>query len=373
MVVSKLHHTSPENRLLNHSLSIGAIVIYQANALVYRPQEGRAETELLTSVCQHTVHGPTMYDRGAYFLSDVIEDHGYTLPNVRQVDDDSLLTLYRRDLMEDIEYEFFDDLVAAMVQKQIAGSSHDMVVDETETQTDLLSRQAARASSRARQRYVQMELGAFEDFDSAPQSGGFFGDGIDESMWRIGMVPGLANILRRFPSDVLRIAPKPKSQDMGQAEWLCLSPMEVDVADIKVFQSPDFKPVISEAMCYAMSPSEWRDIAYERFFPMKGFTPPSNFQGYRSMKYWVLWSNLMTRTGEEDAEVIRELVYPWFSQLAWLPSPEKDRVWSTKPATGHNKWIRDPSSGTLASIPRLVINSEALANSKSSVELVEES
>lgn len=49
--------------------------------------------------------------------------------------------------MENIEYEFFNDLVTAMAQKQIAGTSHDMVVNKIDTQTNNLLRGAETCTS----------------------------------------------------------------------------------------------------------------------------------------------------------------------------------------------------------------------------------
>jgi hypothetical protein len=82
------------------------------NAIIYRPAEGRAETVLLEAACQHVIEEngrscPSLYDRGCYFLSDIVETNGsYHLPAIRPIDSETLLSLYHRDSIEDIKAEF---------------------------------------------------------------------------------------------------------------------------------------------------------------------------------------------------------------------------------------------------------------------------
>ena len=90
------------------------------NALIYRPGEGRAETELLAAACQHLgANGdsggsdnedqtePVLYKQGLYFLSDIINDpHCYRLPDTRSVNDQVLAVLYRRSGMTEIKQSF---------------------------------------------------------------------------------------------------------------------------------------------------------------------------------------------------------------------------------------------------------------------------
>ena len=77
-----------------------------------------------------------MYDRGTYFLSDVIEDHGYTLPDIQLVDENSLLTLYCRDFVEDIEFEFIEEPVTSWALNQTVGTGHDAVMDGIDSQME---------------------------------------------------------------------------------------------------------------------------------------------------------------------------------------------------------------------------------------------
>lgn len=111
-VVKRLENDDFKTRLRNESLALGAIAAYQMNAIIYRPAEGRAETVLLEAACQHVIEEdgrsrPSLYDRGCYFLSDIVETNGsYHLPTIRPIDSETLLSLYRRDSIEDIKAEF---------------------------------------------------------------------------------------------------------------------------------------------------------------------------------------------------------------------------------------------------------------------------
>jgi len=111
-VVKRLENDDINTRLRNEYLSMGAIITYQFNAIIYRPAEGRAEKILLEAACQHTMDEngllrPSLYNRGCYFLSDVVESNAsYHLPMVRPIDFEVLLSLYRRDSIEDVEAEF---------------------------------------------------------------------------------------------------------------------------------------------------------------------------------------------------------------------------------------------------------------------------
>lgn len=111
-VAKSLESEDIDTRLRNESLSMGAILAYQFNAIIYRPAEGRAEKVLLEAACQHIVDEstcsyPILYNRGCYFLSDAVKaDKSYHLPTVRRIDCAVLASLYRRDSFQDIEAEF---------------------------------------------------------------------------------------------------------------------------------------------------------------------------------------------------------------------------------------------------------------------------
>src|ERR1700683_2063974 len=126
-VVKNLRNANATVRLRNTSLALGALVTYQINALIYRPAEGGAETELLAAASQHIFDAkdssskPIMYDRGTFFWSDIVDDReGFLLPNVRPVSSGSILALYRRDFMDDIEAE----LEKSPSQRDISDATH---------------------------------------------------------------------------------------------------------------------------------------------------------------------------------------------------------------------------------------------------------
>lgn len=111
-VVKHLENEDTNIRLQNEYLTTGAIVAYQFNAIIYRPAEGRAEKVLLEAACQHVLDEngcsrPNLYDRGCYFLSDIVKTNkSYRLPTVWPLDVEVLQCLYHRDSIEDIKAEF---------------------------------------------------------------------------------------------------------------------------------------------------------------------------------------------------------------------------------------------------------------------------
>src|SRR3954470_11438302 len=119
-IVKFLKNSPPAGRILRASLALGAITIYQLNALIYRPGEGKAEKELLDAAFQHILRTndsdgeedddnsePIMYRRGLYFLSDIVSDkYCYRLPACRPLGGETLARLYRRPNIGAVEQEF---------------------------------------------------------------------------------------------------------------------------------------------------------------------------------------------------------------------------------------------------------------------------
>jgi hypothetical protein len=111
----------PECRIWQPSLELGAITVYMLNALIYRPGERQAETALVNAACQHVrsdaddsdseddddVTKPILYERGLYFISDLILDRRYyRLPASRPIEPEALAVLYWRPGLKSIQQEF---------------------------------------------------------------------------------------------------------------------------------------------------------------------------------------------------------------------------------------------------------------------------
>lgn len=321
-------------RFQNASLALGALVTYQINALIYRPAEGEAEKELLNAASQHVYDVksssyPIMYERGAYFLSDIADD-GVSLPSARLVGPNILLSLYRRHFMEDIEAELHGPPSQNETPNAVQTTSH--------------------SPRMTRKRKTTSRV--FNDTSSSSSDEDDTGAAVITPIIR--GINGLSDLLRQFPSDILQLVPKPKS--VGEKPWFLLDRTEVTRAKVEIFQSPDILRVFRQAQYTILDSTEWKTAVFERYFPPRNFKRPKTLQHYPSAAYYRKWENLMNEAIDEDtANTIRETVRIWFSKLLWVPFPANDRMWSTKRAKG-SEWQMVPPGAPVGLCPRLAIN-----------------
>ena len=328
-IIQDFQHADSAKRLRHLSLALGALVIYQLNALIYRPAEGNAETKLLEAACQHIHNGPDdlsthpiMYERGAYFLSDVTNDGGYALPMVRPVDPDILMKLYRRGFWDDMEAEFyvapiqnkdtntshpvcrksltrklrtttrFIEAVEGDDEHQLTGVTEPVESDDdqqplTERITEFIEPAEINNHRRQRTKTKLRPAGAMESEESAEStseeseeddiSPGEFNNIIDG-------IPGLSDILRQFPTDVCQLAPTPRSDEDGK--WMLLDPLDKAQAKISMFQSLRVGRFFSQAQCWLMTATEWKDKVFLHYFSHKG-VQPGNTRHFPSATYYM--------------------------------------------------------------------------------------
>ena len=346
-MVKNLRSANATARLRNTSLALGALVAYQINALIYRPAEGRAETELLATASQHIYDAtnsskPIMYDRGAYFCSDIVDDReGFLLPNVRPVSSCSILALYSRDFMDDIEAEFEE----AQSQRDIPDAPH---TTPHNTRQESMLKKKRRTTSRV------VEEGISDTSDTSTE------ESMDITAPTVAPVPrikdtrGLTDLLRQFPSDILQLVPNPKSSE--EEPWCLLTKGDVSQAKIELFQSLNIRHIFRLAQCTMVCADDWQTTVFGRYFPRKGFQPPKSLQHYPIAAYYRQWRHLMEdATDEGTADGIRETVRVWFNKVLWIPFPEGDRMWSTRRANG-NQWKMLPTGASIELSPRIAIN-----------------
>ena len=329
-VVKNLQDADRVARIRNESLALAALAIYQINALIYRPADGRAEYALLEAACQHlpdktgdSVTRPTLYSRGAYFLSDIMNEGIYCLPTVRPIGPTILAALYQRDNLADIEAEFND----------------------RETDDEM-----AVAASKPRKHKTTLELA--DDSDS------------DYEISSVGEVPTAAivedpdvkntirKIMRQFPSDIFQLGPKRRVTE--GSPWILLDREDAMNINIDMFQSLDFRMVFRQVQCQIVKPEFWYEQVFGRYFPQKGAARMIGLQHFPSATYYRLWGVLMSELDKESTEAIRKRLFCWFDEFLWVPYPDSDRMWSTKMMCGI-VWFRLPM-GEPQPCPALAIN-----------------
>jgi hypothetical protein len=355
-VVQNLQRTNRATRLQHASLKLGAIVTYQINALIYRPAEGRAENILLEASCQH-VPGPAgpiglnahpvMYQRGTYFLGDIINDAGaYRLPDVRPIDIDTLLALYRRDFMEDIEVEFSDACISS--QSKRSAISHRSRKRKT---TYRIQDYDLSSSSDA-------DTGVEGDFEGLEMQRSVHRPTFDASPSRMTadstISTELSAIQHQFPSDIFQLAPSPKSASISP--WVLLHPAQRMHTKIDIFYSLDLSRVFNQVQYRVINDADWNNLVFQRYFPAKGTSMAKALQHFPSASYYRQWQSLMDRLDEDQAKTVQnDHLLQWFNKLCWVPHPESDRMWSTK--KGGKEWIRLPGGDSdQGNCPRIAVN-----------------
>lgn len=118
-----------------------------------------------------------MYNRGAYFLSDVLDNNGYSLPTIRTLDMDSLLILYRRDFEEDFLLEFYEERSKGRRRKAVgfvasAGTSSTASAEASdEAEESIMEIAQEKRSATRRAAMAQLEDDDFQSAEAGNQSG----------------------------------------------------------------------------------------------------------------------------------------------------------------------------------------------------------
>jgi hypothetical protein len=349
-VVKNLRNANATARLRNTSLALGAVVTYQINALIYRPAEGRAETELLAAASQHirdaedSSSKPIMYDRGTFFWSDIVDDsEGFLLPNVRPVSSGCILALYRREFMDDIDAE----LRESQSQRDNPDATH--TAPRNPRRKEMLKRKRKTTS-----RVVEENISDASDSNTSTEESTNMTSLTVASAPKVKDIGGLTDLLQQFPSDVLQLVPNPKSSN--EEPWCLLGKGDVSRAKVELFQNLDICRVFRLAQCTMVCADDWQAIVFKRYFPCKSFEPPKSLQHFPFAAYYRQWRNLLEAADEGAADAIRETVRVWFNKILWLPFPEGDRMWATRRANGSRQWQMVPAGASVALSPRIAIN-----------------
>ncbi|KAI9431846.1 hypothetical protein H4582DRAFT_1790496, partial [Lactarius indigo] len=149
----------------------------------------------------------------------------------------------------------------------------------------------------------------------------------------------IARIWRQFPYDLLENAPNRRSN--RESSHLLMTNEERKEATTKIFKNTDLRRLFSQVVVKVVSPKDWENLQFRRFFPSKGFVPPTRFQNFPYMLYFQLWNTLMERLTEDDSKIVRRSIWKEFRTFQWLPLTDTDRVWNTKKVTGP-QWTHLP-------------------------------
>lgn len=344
-----LQVTPPAYRTMRSSLTLGAILIYMMNAMNYRPGEGRVETELTQTCCWNLYQDdddsdiivdsdddrdpiPVMLDHGLYFVSGITRQQGIALRmgGGDSVPMDSINLLYGVTDEHDLKVGFNVKTWHAdpkgrcrnRIQNRRKGPVDiRRIVDEEELK--------AQDRTLAEQGIVMLPL---------PQEAG--PDITNPDVYRMdedqdgqeGIDDIIARMWRQFPYDLLENGPNRKSN--REPSHILMPMQERERSTVEVFKTTDLRKLFSRVVVKVVSEASWKRVQFKRYFPHKGFTPPTRFQNFPYMRYFQEWNTLMERLSEEDAKVVRESMWKEFKTFQWLPLTDTDRVWNTKKVVG---------------------------------------
>jgi len=284
---------------------------------------------------------PVMLDYGLYFISGVYLQDGKALRMGRgdTVSMDSITRLYN--IRND------QDLNIAFHMKTWHGNSQERSKNRTQNRRKVPVdvRLVASREELSAQDTSLADLGIMAT--ALPQEAGpdivmLRGDQMDqdEDGQQESIDDVAARIWRQFPYDLFENAPNHKSNRQGS--HLLLSEQERREATIEIFRDTDLSRLFSRVVVKIVRHEKWQDLEFKRYFPAKGFIPPTRFQNFPRMRYFQEWNTLMESLSIDDAQAVRDSFWRTFKTFKWLPLTDTDRVWNTKRVKPANEWIHLP-------------------------------
>jgi hypothetical protein len=343
-------------RVMHSSLTLGAILIYMLNALNYRPAEGQRETDLTQTCCWNIYPDdmdsdivesdedenptPVMLDYGLYFISGVFLQEGKALRMGRgnTVTMDSIMRLYEVQTDEDLNIAFCLTLQAkpSRRSKRIQNSQNAPVdVHPVASGAGLVAPDTPLMETSIEATTLPQEAGpdiVALQMDPTDQDEGGQEESIDDVVTRIW---------RQFPYNIFENAPMHRSSNQ-EGSHLLLSVKDQKEATIEVFQDTDLSRLFSRVVVKIVRPDKWEGLQFKRYFPPKGYSPPTRLQNFHSMQYFQEWNALMKGLSTEKAQSVRGSVWTTFKTFKWLPLTDTDRLWNTKKVKATREWTHLP-------------------------------
>jgi hypothetical protein len=364
---------------MRSSLTLGAILIYMLNALIYRPAEGRREKELVETCCWNVYKDdsdseivesdedehpePVMLDYGLYFISGVYLQEGIALRmgGGDTVSMDCIRSLYKVRTEQDLEIAFHMKTWQGNphqrnpnrtrnrrkdpVDVRLVASREELLAQDTS-----LSDQGIKVHAQAKEAGPDIRLRRQshldEHEDDQPET-------IDDLVSRIW---------RQFPLDLFENGPNFRSNKEGS--HLLLSEEERKLATIEFFRDTDLSHLFSRVVVKIHGLDKWQDLEFKRYFPPKGFVAPSHLQNFPRMKYFQEWNKLMANLNSDDAQVVRDTFWTTFKTFKWVPLTDSDRLWNTKRIRPTHEYIHLPHDYNKPTV-RIALNGDLVQNAHS--------
>lgn len=344
------------------------------NALFSRPSDLTSERALVKACGPHVLRDnapppdneneeeedygvhlvPHVYHQGLYFLSDIITaDISPRLHASIKMDADLLVVLYRRRSYTELCNEF-TITSRTTVRPRLANRNRvhnrikvtvpvQFIREDLEPVPDF-GLDARGVRLRDQVAMTGPDVDALRDQD----------DESDEDAQPNSVDDYLARIWRQIPVDIMSLAPNKKSN--SESAHVLLPKEERDQITLGHFKTLTLSRFFEKVQARSMTPSEWRTLVFDRYFPAKKAKLNPRLQNFPKATYFIDWRQLMGRLSSSDARTVRNRVFTEFRSLAWLPYPTTDRMWCTTRNSSSSWMYYGP--GTHCACPQIAINTE---------------
>ena len=371
--------SAAQTRALRSSLVLGAVSIWMLNALNHTPPSNSRYNVLANACCQHIRLGnsdseddstdededntvPIGYNRGLYFLADLMEDDRNALWRVPmsvsdRIEELTLAGLYGRESMADLEHEAGLDRVLAPKgtlthESRISNKRRKTTaiefarpdIDEDNIDLQLADRGvtihpiALEAGRDVDERHAR----SYHDLDQ-PQTQNLGPDGTVARIWK------------QTPFDIFAVAPNgARSKDPSH---IIMSKHARNNVTWETFKTTNFSTIFEKVQVRMVSDEFWKTTLFDRYFPPKGTAPKERgkLQNFPYTTYYPEWFKLMSQLSDADSKVVRAGLLTEFRKLKWLPHGGSDRMWDTGKMTSQN-WKIYPIGSKLEACPQIAVN-----------------
>lgn len=364
-----------ETRALRSNLVVGAVGIWMLNALNFRPEGGKFD-QVADACCQHILDPgsdseyeelddddeektiPIGYDRGIYFLGDLMEDNDtFRVPMAifTRLEEVVLSWVYGRASMAILEHDVGIHRVLApkgtlthksRIPNKRQKTTAVQYVRDPDVGGDVVEWQladrgiAVRPVARDRGRDVD------EHTIAAPE----------ENEGGIGQADeAVSRIWGQAPFDIFAVGPNSsRSKDPSHVLLSNVARRNVTWA---AFHTTDFTGVFEKVQIRLVSEEFWTTTLFDRYFPPKGTQPKERgkLQNFPYTTYYNQWFKLMSQLSSGQAKLVRARVLIEFKKLKWLPHGGSDRMWATCKMSGNN-WTRYPAGSKAGPCPQIAVN-----------------
>jgi hypothetical protein len=295
---------------------------------------------------------PTMYERGLYFLSDVVTtDKVFRIPNKRHMDMKNLAYLYRMECLAALQQAF--NVPQVMLERTPVNHTRisnrrtttidvDFVRDDNvvvpHVEFGLLDKGI---TIRPRMRPAGRDVDENAEFSDGAEPEGDI-DTIMRKIWS------------QFPFDVFTKGPNKKASNANS--HIIMNRRDGGNVTIDIFKTFDLSQIFTHVQAKTVDKALWSGLLFDRFFPPKNARaqPRGKLQNFPYMGYYKTWVDIKGRMSNANVEVVRDALRIQWNQLYWVPFAASDRMWATK-IMNTRDWTTHPSSHRGPS-PHIAIN-----------------